>query len=136
MEFLRGNNIELDRQRVLDSIKKVGPDKPVGYLPVDSITNYCGVDPEDLITSSEEKGLKIKIFEGETWPGGKALYVYDKTALQCLLDENKDTLIFEGWPTDADQFVENLDFQVPIGTPMYKLIAKAFGDKFSEQLEP
>lgn len=128
--------IEQDKRRSWQQLDAVGPDKPVGYLPVETIESYVGKRLQDVMAYLQNKGLEVKIFTGPEWPGFQgSLYVYDKAVLQKLLDENRQILSEAHWPTDADEFVANFKVQEKIGTPIYKLIAKAFGDKFSEELE-
>ncbi len=130
-------NMKAEIERTLGNIRNVGPGKSVGYLPIETITDYCGSSAEQLINESRAKGFEAKIFIGQEWPGHQgSLFVYDRNALQELLNKNREILLQAGWPTEADTFVANLHIQVPIGTPLYKLIAQAFGDKFSENLEP
>lgn len=129
-------NMEAEIERTLGSIRNVGAVKPVGYLPIETITGYCKSDLQALISESETRGLETKIFTGPEWPGHQgSLYVYDRNALQALLNEGREILAQAGWPTEAEEFVAHLHVQVPIGTPLFKLIARAFGDKFSESLE-
>lgn len=137
MEKLNENfEIEQDKLRAWSGLDKVGPGKPVGYLPIDTIKGYIGKDLDEVVKYLEDKGLEVRLFTDFGWPGlDGSLYAYDRAALQKLLDENKQILIDSGWPTDADDFVANLKVDAKIGTPIYKLIAKAFDDKVSESLE-
>ncbi len=128
---------QVEAESILRDIKNVGPNKPVGYLPIETITHYCKSNLEDLVSESKANGLETRIFTGDQWPGYQgSLYVYDRAALQALLYKDKSILIQAGWPVMADTFVENLHVQVPIGTPLFKLIARAFGDSFNENLDP
>lgn len=128
--------IEQDKRRTWQQLDTVGPSKPVGYFPVETIESYVGKKLEEVMAYLQNKGLEVKIFTGSEWPGFHgALYIYDKAVLQRLLDENRQILLEARWPTSADDFVANLKRQEKIGTPIFKIIAKAFGDKFSEGLE-
>lgn len=137
MEKLQENfEVEQDKLRAWSGLDRVGPGKSVGYLPIETIRGYIGKDLDEVATYLKDKGLEVRIFTDFGWPGlDGSLYVYDKMALQKLLDENKQVLIDAGWPTDADGFVANLKVNAKIGTPIFKLIAKAFDDKASESLE-
>jgi hypothetical protein len=128
--------IEQDKQRAWSGLEKVGPDKPVGYLPLDTIESYLGKNVDEVAEYLRSKGLEVRIFTGPEWPGfNGSLYAYNKIALQKLLDENKQILIAADWPIVADEFVANLKVNARIGTPIYKVIAKSFADKFTEGLE-
>lgn len=39
---------DAERERILRSVTAVSFDKPVGYLPLDTITDILGLDPEEL----------------------------------------------------------------------------------------
>ncbi len=126
-----------DTERCWRDIETVGPMKPVGYLPIETIEDYIGKNLEAVIRHMKRKGLEVKIFTGKGWPGFRgSLYVYDKVTLQKLLDDNKQVLVDANWPTTADDFVANLKKMEHAGTPIYKLIAKTFADKFAENQEP
>ena len=45
-------NMEAEIERTLGSIKNVGPTKPIGYLPIETITDYCGSNVQVLIKES------------------------------------------------------------------------------------
>lgn len=139
MEKLSSENLsplERDKCESWLQLDSVGPDKPIGYLPIETIENYVGKKVDEVIKHLQKKGLEVKIFTGVEWPGFKgSLYTYDKVALQKVLDENKSILIDANWPVSADEFIENLKVQEKIDTPIYKVIAMTFGDKFSEELK-
>lgn len=127
--------LERDKEEALNNIRNIGPKKPVGYLPLETITDYCGQDLDQFVAECRARGHETRIFRGSQWPGlTGSLYVYDRDSLQTLLDDSRAILEQEGWPFDADGFVANLYVEVPEGTPIFKLIARAFGDKFSESL--
>lgn len=129
-------NREAEIEEMLGDIRNVGPAKPVGYLPIEEITDYSKSGVQTLISESKTRGLETRIFTDHVWPGYRgSLWVYDRIALQALLNKDREILVQAGWPTEADEFVAHLYVQEPIGTPLYKLIARAFGDKFSESLE-
>ncbi|MFA6024231.1 MAG: hypothetical protein WC777_03380 [Candidatus Gracilibacteria bacterium] len=127
--------IEQDKQHALNQIRTIGPEKPVGYLPVETITGYCGQNFDVFVAECRQRGHETRIFTGGGWPGfSGSLYVYDKVSLQNLLNRNQSILEQSGWPLNPDEFVANLHVWVQEGTPIFKLIAQAFGDKFSESL--
>ena len=112
----------------LDDLKRVGPDKPVGYLPLRTLIEVCRVNPLTMKQELEERGLKVLILrERDIGTRSGALYAYDEAALQELLHNNKDILNRAGWPSDPELFVRKLKIIQQPGTDIYSLIARAFG---------
>lgn len=128
---------EQEKRDLWLNLENVGPDKPIGYLLLNTIENILEKDPHEVISYLQNKGLEVKVFFGPEWPGANegALYAYDKAALQKMLDENRQILLDANWPINADQFVSHLKVQEKTDTPLFKLIAKTFADKFSEELK-
>lgn len=116
-------------RNTLTDITLVGPEKPLGYLSFSFIANF-GERPQQLITESETKGLNHRVIEvgsGET--ADQLLYVYDKEALQKLLDNRREVLEKVDWPIDADEFVEHVSKNnAPQETDLFDVVADAFAD--------
>lgn len=128
----RNNEAEQEKIKLLNDLYQVGPQKPLGYLPIDTLIDICKVNPEHLEQELQNKGLKtLKLNEKESnvaYHG--ALFTYDENALQKLLNEHHDVLEQAGWPSDSESFVRNLRIRVSNdNTPLFNLIADAFGDK-------
>jgi len=117
--------------KTLDDLRLVGPDKPVGYLPLDTLIDECQVNPLVLAAELRQKGLQTMILNEETSGvhDRGALYAYDPLSLQALLDSNRQTLETAGWSTDPQAFILSLKDFVPQGTDLFDLIAAAFGTK-------
>lgn len=126
--FLRS---ETSNRRYYDSLQRVGPEKPLGYLPLDTIRYYNQEDPEVLRQQAIDKGLYAKVFdEEESKIASGALYIADIHSLQSLLDSNKTTLSTYGWPGKAEDFIEQVTKETaPAKTKLFDLIADAFADK-------
>ena len=117
-------------EQILNDVKRVGPEKPLGYVAISDLTDVCKIDPSKLKKELEQKGLKTILFgQGESIVNGEALYVYDENSLKSLLDNNHTMLVKSGWPTEPESFVRNLNTPVDQGTDLFDLIADAFGDK-------
>jgi len=111
----------------------IGPQKPMGYLPILTIEE-CGHDPNLVcINLVKERKLYAKFFTQEecgVWTG--ALYAADITALEKLLQKNVSILERTGWPTKGEDFVANVA-RVSVSDDhetgdLYGLIGRAFGD--------
>ncbi|GEM_PF-5209942 len=95
----------------LDDLTLVGERKLLGYLPLSTIFENCRADPHDLLKAAEAKGLKALILgKEETYIPSGALFVYDPLKLQdyLLVQQNRDILERNGWPTDAADFVKSV----------------------------
>ncbi len=123
--------MELTPESILRDIKEVGSNKPLGYLPLDTITDLCKEDPEKLAQEAEAKGLRTLIVMDreicEIYSG--ALYVWDEDALKQLLLKNEDVLKLADWPKEPEAFVRKSMIVTADGwTLLFDLIADAYAD--------
>lgn len=120
-------------EEVMRHLRDVGPDKPMGYLPIRAITEFCGIPLADAIEDAQTHGLAWRVV-GEppaSHVDSGALYVWDRNALGALLDLNQDILTIAEWPLDPDGFVEKvIDVTVHhwVFPALYELIGAAFSD--------
>ena len=122
---------------IMQDIWAVGEDKPMGYLPVSTITEICGKDIDEVRAACLENGLKTNLLsEEECHVGGGALYAYDAESLQALLDEHRDILEKNAWPTSADDFALKVTNTFADNPDLSKLVAWAFADKRPEYQRP
>ncbi len=114
----------------LDDLYRVGPDKPLGYLPLSTI-EQCGIAASDLQTQLEEQGLKtFMVADKDCRTASGALYAWDEQALQALLTSRADILLAAQWPCEPAKFVQRvIDEVAPSAAPLFDLIADAFADK-------
>lgn len=129
----RNNEAEQEKIKLLNDLYQVGPQKPLGYLPIDTLIDICKVNPEHFEQELQNKGLKtlkLNVEESRIAYHG-ALFAYDENALQKLLNEHQEILEKAGWPSDSEAFVRNLRIRVSNddNAPLFNLIADAFGDK-------
>ena len=114
------------KEELLSDLLKVGPDKPVGYLPLSTLESM-EVDIDNLSNELRKKGLVVKrLSTQESRVASGALYVYDREALRQLLYESRYILAMHEWPLDPDEFVLHLKVLAPRG-PLHDLISRAFG---------
>jgi hypothetical protein len=123
----------------MDDLYAVGPDKPLGYLPISSIYMH-GEHPDAVARLSEQRGLSVVRPEQGDEPVLKGdLYVYDALALGHLLKGQAATLTRRGWPTEPADFVERLR-QGTVDqkkTPdLFRVVAWAFRDPRPEYQRP
>ncbi|OGK18652.1 hypothetical protein A3G67_02220 [Candidatus Roizmanbacteria bacterium RIFCSPLOWO2_12_FULL_40_12] len=127
------------RRNTLEDLRRVGPDKPLGYLPLSFIHRESGL--KAIIREMRQKGLKTELFptveqvkpmngRGLALPVLSAnLYVYDEKALGEFLLKHKDILRHYKWPTKPDKFLKKVARKTAQSkTELFDLIADAFAD--------
>ncbi len=93
----QGSSGKAERQFLLRSLTRVGPEKPVGYLPLYTLTEFAEADPDRLAADALARGLAAAQFgPAECCIKSGALYIYDRAALDRLLKSNVDTLTAAG----------------------------------------
>lgn len=116
----------------MSDLFRAGAQKPLAYLPLRTIRDVCGYDPSFMQDVLENDwGLKTAVFESEkTWVESGALFVWHEASLRHFLNNRKDLLEKERWPKDPHEFVCHVAYKpVAPKTPLFDLIADAFGDK-------
>lgn len=109
---------------------EVGLDKPLGYLPLDTLVLLLGLDPEMVADEHRRRGHEAWVVP-KCGVGSGALYVYDPVALDTYLGAHVETLMHAGWPSNHRAFVARVmnDMVDPDQQPaLYWVIAGAFND--------
>src|SRR5882724_8366955 len=121
---------EQTRQLVFGSLAAVGNAKPVGYLPLATLEKHLAMDVTAVADSFEKRGLKTRVFlANECCFNSGALYVYDPSGLQNVLNAESDVLERNKWPISAELFVDRIaKFWIEESDPVYAVIQRAFGD--------
>jgi hypothetical protein len=121
---------EQTRRLVFGSLAAVGNAKPVGYLPLATLEKHLAMDVTEVADSFAKRGLKTRIFlANECCINSGALYVYDPSALQSVLNAASDVLARNKWPISAELFVDRVaKFWIEESDPVYAIIQRAFGD--------
>ncbi|MBB3267686.1 hypothetical protein FHW79_005351 [Azospirillum sp. OGB3] len=119
--------------QLMRSLRDVGSAKPIGYLPIQTITKTCGMPLADAIAEAEVRGLAWRVVDAPpaSHIASGALYVWDRVALQALLDANRNILEIADWPLDPDAFVEKVDHVLvhqEVFPALFELIGAAFND--------
>jgi hypothetical protein len=114
-------------QRLLSDLTRVGPSKPVGYLPL-SAFGKLPIDKKKTIDSLREKGLTVVVLR-RSRVASASIYVYDKHTLQPLLDGSRSMLESHGWPDKAAGYIEALHTDRAWDPLLYNFVAMTFGDK-------
>jgi len=118
-----------------DDLQKVGKDKPLGYLPLDTIRGLNHEDPLEVMRKAKEKDLYAEILQNDgpdsLISGDGWLFVADLNALGELLEKNADILNEYGWSRDPKEFIKRITTSRGLAFPktkLFDLIADAYGD--------
>jgi hypothetical protein len=88
-----------ERDRIFRSLRRVGPQKLIGYLPLNTISVVLGSTPEDVEGEAARKGLgAIRFDPDDCRIKSGAIYVYDREHLQQFLSGVSATLSANDWP--------------------------------------
>lgn len=109
-----------------DDLKRVGPGKPLGYLPLGEVG-----DQDEARRMLEGRGLKVLVLnQMESGVYGGAMVAYDRAALAHLLKSRSQVLRRSKWPTEPDEFVmHHMRHHAPFKTELFDLIADAYDDR-------
>jgi hypothetical protein len=118
------------RKALLRSLTDVGPAKPIGYLPLYTITDFAQLSPEAIAADAKARGLAVAQFGPDMCCiKSGAFYVYDSKALASLLQAQADAVSNAGLPLDPDRFVAHIAAMwYAADHPAYPIIASAFGE--------
>jgi hypothetical protein len=114
----------------LGDLRNVGPEKPVGYLPLSTLTRYFGSNASEWVQFAMQHHLEVLFPPSDRKGKVREIYLYHRDALQALLTQHTGILDAADWPSDPEEFIKRIAIEyVPEGTPLFDLIADAFGDK-------
>lgn len=119
------------KDSALSDLLSVGPDKPMGNLPIATI-KYNGFTVEEVAERLKAKeSVVVKLFPASEHGGKEALVAYDRNSLQKLLDTGNNSQILRdsNWPTDPDAFVRKVETEIAPNKPLDDLVAAAFADR-------
>lgn len=125
---------ELDedsRNTLLRSLTEVGPAKPIGYLPLDTIRNFVKLSPDAIANEARTRGLVTVQFGPDACCiKSGAFYVYDREALGRLLQAQAGLVAVAGLPREPDRFVAHIAaVWYAEDNPACRIIGAAFGEE-------
>ena len=98
--------LENHHASVLSSLTNVGPAKAVGYLPLQTLGRFLGLDVEAVSANARSRGLAVLVLSPEECCiKSGALYVYDPDALDKILCTSRSVLALSNFPTVPEAFV-------------------------------
>ncbi|MGX1789199.1 hypothetical protein ACWIGM_20800 [Bosea sp. NPDC055332] len=126
------------RVAILESLTQVGPSKPIGYLPLNTIRSILNLSVQELIDDARKRGIAaIELSPRNCCINSGALYFYDSTALIRLLDAEAGLLCQNNCPRTPREFVEYIarNWLEP-SHPLTRLVRHAFGENDNGRDEP
>ncbi|MEI9916959.1 MAG: hypothetical protein WDN29_15460 [Methylovirgula sp.] len=120
---------DAEQRAMLRCVLEVGPLKPIGYLPLSTITAAKSAS-EIVAASALTRGLAAIQFPPEACCiQSGALYVYDRAALAALLQVRAVAAAAAGLPVRVDAFAAHIaSTWFERGHPAHPIIAAAFGE--------
>lgn len=116
------------REEALGDLRRVGPDKPLGYLRMQTLTmmGASGIGAE--LRAAGKKVIWYTPGRIPT-PFSGLLFAYDEVALADLLKRHREVLEEAGWSTEPAGFVEDVYVRIaPSKTKLFDVVADAFAD--------
>jgi hypothetical protein len=126
------DDLEAKKAAILSSLTQVGPTKPIGYLPLQTIRDILQVEPRTIEQEAEAKGLSTALFRpGQCCIRSGALYLFDRSSLERLLRSSSPILSANDWPEEPDSFVKRVasEWIDDQRHPVTRVIKLAFGER-------
>jgi hypothetical protein len=119
-----------DAKRLLDNQLKIGPKKPVSYLPIKTVEKVIGITVQDYMSLIERSGNEGIVFDAEDCCiNSGAVYAFSCHYLSKILKDNQTILSKHGWPATPVDFIRRIAAEwVDEESPIMPVIRKAFGD--------
>jgi hypothetical protein len=112
MTGVGANNVISPRQvakQILEEHLKVGPEKPVSYLPVRTIENVIGMSVDAYVALIDDTGNQSAVLPpGRCCINSGAVYAYSPDDLDHILQQNNGLLSEHGWPVERIAFIKKL----------------------------
>jgi hypothetical protein len=119
-----------DAKRLVDNHLKIGPEKPVSYLPIKTVEKVIGISVQDYMSLIERSGNEGIVFGAEDCCiNSGAVYAFNCHYLSKILKDNQTILSEHGWPATPVDFILRIAAEwVDEESPIMPVIRKAFGD--------
>ena len=98
-----------DAKRLVDNHLKIGPEKPVSYLPIKTVEKVIGITVQDYMSLIERSGNEGIVFGAEDCCiNSGAVYAFNCHYLSKILKDNQTILSEHGWPAIPVDFIREL----------------------------
>jgi hypothetical protein len=129
MEDIRASLGE-DAKRLVDNHLRIGPEKPVSYLPIKTVEKVIGITIQDYMSLIERSGNEGIVFGAEDCCiSSGAVYAFNCQYLSKILNDNQTILSEHDWPATPVDFIRRIAAEwIDEESPIMPVIRKAFGD--------
>jgi hypothetical protein len=118
---------------LLSDLYEVGISKSLGYLPLDTLTDVCNTDIQDIIKHSHRKNLGCLTYtQEESGIGSGSIFLYDEDMLMNILQTNKKVLIKAKVPIDSAISYINYLIRVHVSEEKHPLAYEVIGKTFND----
>ncbi len=119
-----------DLKLVLFRHVRVGPSKPVSYLPISTVQSVLNMTVDDYAHLIKQAGGKVAIFsDAETCIKSGAVYAYSEADLASVLTSHHQLLVEHDWPNTPAAFIKRVASEWLDGrNPLCRVIDTAFGE--------
>jgi hypothetical protein len=109
---------------------RVGPDKPVSYLPIRTLETSLGLPVPVYVALIEKSGNTAIVFHpNECCINSGAVYAYSKSDLEHILEIHRVILAEAEWPNEAAVFIQRIAANwLPDDHILMPVIRQAFGE--------
>jgi hypothetical protein len=127
-------SMDEEREKILHQLLAshfcLGKNKPMSYLPIQTIENTIGMSVAQYVQMAESKGLVCRIFSPEeTYIKSGAVYLYDPKEIRLVLLAHNKLLAECDWPSDPALFVCRIaKAWLEDGERVMPVVQAAFGD--------
>jgi hypothetical protein len=119
-----------DIASILNPHWRLGPHKPVSYLPVRTIESVLGLSVGEYRAMIEQAGFRCLVVPvNESCIASGSVHAYSELALADVLSAHATALSEHGWPTSSEAFVRRIATEwLEAGHPVLPIVQIAFGD--------
>jgi len=126
---MSGNVCDIHR-RIIDDTLNLGKQKPVSYLPIETVEVILGMDRQEFMKLADARGLHHLVATPDACCiKSGAIFVYDAKTLALLLEKNRNILYRSGWSVDITSFVKRIALEwLDSDHPVAPVVRAAFGN--------
>jgi hypothetical protein len=130
MAYCLRANMCNDIASILNAHLRLGPHKPVSYLPIRTIESVLGLSVGEYRAMIEQAGFRCLVIPAnESCIASGSVHAYSEFALADLLSAHAIALSEHGWPTSSGAFVRRIATEwLEDGHPVLPIVRIAFRD--------
>src|SRR3981189_978847 len=118
-----------DIASILNPHWRLGPHKPVSYLPIRTIESVLGLSVDEYWAMIEQAGFRCLVIPAsESCIASGSVHAYSELALADVLRAHATALSEHRWPTSSEAFVRRIAAEwLEDGRPALPLVPITFG---------